>query len=119
MTAAELERCRPWLEAAVKRSPGESLPPATVEILAGRAQLWAGDRYAMVTQLVLMPHERTFHVWLCGGDLDEAMAARPTIESWARQQGAQAITIRGRRGWARVLKPFGYTTTNHELRKAL
>lgn len=119
MSLAELERCLPWLEEAVRRSPGESLQQAVDEILAGRAQLWSGDRYGMVTQLVLMTDERKIHVWLCGGCLREVLAVRPTIESWARQQGATAATLDGRAGWTRVLRPFGYRMAEGELRKAL
>lgn len=119
MIGAELERCLPWLAAAVRKSPGESLQRAIDEILANRATLWAGDRYCMVTQLVATAEERKMHVWLSAGNLDEVLAVRATIEGWARQQGASAVTLNGRSGWKRLLRPYGYTMTNGELRKVL
>lgn len=119
MIGRELERCLPCIAQAVQRSPGESLQRAIDEILAGRAQLWGGERSALVTQLVQTNEERWLHLWLCAGDRAEAVAARPLIESWARQQGAQAMTLKGRDGWARVLRAHGFEMTNGLLRKGL
>lgn len=119
MISAEVVRCRPWLEAAVEHSPGESLGAVVEEILSGRAQLWGGRRSCLVTQLTQTPEGRIVHGWLCGGDRQEVLGALPMVESWARQQGAEIATVNGRKGWARALKPQGYTMLNGLLRKVL
>ncbi len=88
------------------------------EIWANRAQLWPGERSAMVTQLLSLP-EPTMHVWLAGGSLRDLLALRAGVEAWGRNHGAQFVTINGRPGWARVLSPFGFVRDGEELRKVL
>jgi hypothetical protein len=119
--AAELDRCGAWLEAAAARSGGEtSVATARGEVLANRAQLWAGDRACMVTQLHRTAADEVFiFVWLGAGDLGELLAMRPVLESWGRQQGATSARINGRLGWSRILSPFGYAEAGGELRKVL
>lgn len=87
------------------------------ELEANRAQLWRGDRAAMVVMLITPPP--TLHIWLAGGDLDDLLNMRGGLEAWARSQGCEQVTINGRRGWNRVLAPFGYEPDGEELRKAL
>lgn len=119
--AAELARCAPWLEAAAARSDGDTEVEAVRgEVLAGRAQLWAGERACMVTQLHRTADGAVFiFVWLGGGDLRELLAMRPVLESWGRQHGATSARIHGRLGWSKLLRPFGYAEAGGELRKAL
>lgn len=89
------------------------------ELEAGRAQLWPGEVAAIVTQCVQRSDGRFLHVWLAGGLLGGLMALRPGVEAWGRAQGCDFVTINGRLGWARVLKPHGFATVNGELRKRL
>ena len=92
-------------------------PEVLADLAANRAHLWLGDGAAMVLQLLRPPP--VAHIWLAGGDLAGLMAMRGGLEAWARSQGCEAITINGRRGWQRVLGPFGYVPDGVELRKAL
>lgn len=84
---------------------------------ANRAQLWQGDASAMVLQLLRPPP--TLHIWLAGGEMTDLLNMRGGMEAWARTQGCEFVTINGRRGWARVLGPYGYLPDGEELRKAL
>ena len=86
-------------------------------LISNQAQLWLGERSAMVLQLLTPPP--IVHIWLAGGDLDDLLSMRGGMEAWGRSQGCEAVTINGRRGWARVLKPYGYEPDGDELRKAL
>lgn len=92
------------------------------EVLAllesGQATLWPGKRSAMVTQLI-RAEELFGHVWLGGGDLRELLELQPGAEAWGRAQGAVAVRINGRPGWARVLRRRGFEPFGSELRKAL
>lgn len=89
-----------------------------LELLASnQAQLWQGDRSAMVLQLLRPPP--TLHIWLAGGEMGDLLNMRGGMEAWGRTQGCEFVTINGRRGWARVLGPFGYLPDGEELRKAL
>lgn len=58
---------------------------------------------------------------LCGGrhgvrwiGLGEA-----TVSAWARDCGATKLTLRGRKGWGRALRPFGWAATGTEDGKTL
>jgi hypothetical protein len=85
------------------------------DLTRGDAQLWFGERAALVTQHV----DRCLHIWLAGGDLREIIEMRVGVEAYARARGCQEITITGRAGWERVLRPHGYSPRDGELRKAL
>lgn len=88
------------------------------DLLLNRAQLWRGERSAMVTTLNAAP-EPYLMVWLGGGDLRELLAMQPMVASWAKQQGAQVARINGRAGWARALKAIGFEPDGEDLRKPL
>lgn len=114
----EWERCRAWLLAALEPGCGGE-DELVADLRAGRAQLWAGEAAAMVTQCVTDAAGSCLHVWLAGGDLKEILRLRPGIEAWARAQGCRRITIDGRKGWARVLRSRGYSYAGHELERRL
>lgn len=111
-------RCRGWLLPALE--PGCGAEADLVgELVAGSAQLWAGERAAMVTQCVGDEQGPCLHVWLAGGDLTEILRMKDGVEAWARAQGCERITINGRRGWTRVLRGHGYAPAGGELERRL
>lgn len=112
--------CRQWLLPAAARSPdGMEEGDLINELILGRAQIWPGERSAMVTQLVDQDGERLLHVLLGGGDLKELLLMHFGVASWGRAMGAGWATINGREGWARVLRAFGFVPRDGELWKAL
>lgn len=110
--------CRDWLAPALRPEDGDAAA-LLAEIRSGRAQLWAGEGGAVVTQCVEAPSGRSLHIWLAGGSLPGVLALRPGIEAWARGLGCEAITIEGRGGWARVLRPHGYQPHGAILKRSL
>jgi len=114
-------RCAPWLAAALDHA-GRSHDLADVEEMVSQAeaQLWAGDRAAMVTLLEDEPRERRLLIWLAGGDLSELVnVLRPAAERWARGQGCRRVLIVGRPGWERALAPEGYAPLARIIAKEL
>jgi len=89
------------------------------DLISGAAQLWPGERSALVTQVFEAPDGPSLHVWLAGGDLGDILALKPGIEAWGRARGCLSVTIEGRRGWERLLKPDGFERVGRELRKRL
>lgn len=87
-------------------------------LAANHAQLWPGDGAAMVVQLLTGP-PKGCHIWLAGGDLRALLAMRAGLEAWARAQGCENISLTGRRGWLRVLEPYGYRPVGDDLVKEL
>jgi hypothetical protein len=115
----QFERCRAWIEAALAVDAEATADHLLGEVLAGRVQLWPGERCCVVTQCVLTPQGPTIHVWCGGGRLSEMAAMRPGIEAWGRSMGCIWITGESRKAWDRLLKPFGYVRDGDVLRKAL
>lgn len=79
------------------------------------AQLWADGECAMVTEI----WGECLHVWLGGGRLKALLSMRDPLERLAREWGLSEVTINGRLGWDRLLRPFGYVREGDELRKIL
>lgn len=94
---------------------GQEWPEVIDRIQHGRAQLWLGERSALVTEIV----GDAIHVWLGGGDLTELLEMRPLVERAGREWGCKRATIDGRPGWARVFKPYGYARSGGALEKIL
>lgn len=53
---------------------------------------------------------------LCGGTRHREWAdeALRLVEEWARSAGASRLTMRGRKGWGRYTRPFGWVATGIE-----
>ena len=86
---------------------------------AGRVRIWMGEGAVLATELADEPEGPGLHVWLAAGRLAAVLALRPGLEAWARGAGCVRITLDGRKGWARVLAPFGYTRAGHEIERRL
>lgn len=107
MIEEEWARAVPILQGALERggTQGFSLAEVREAVEAGRAQFWPGRRSAGVSEVT-----RDFHIWLFGGQLSEMWAMERAVSEWARAQGCGRITIKGRKGWERVMAPLGYRT---------
>jgi hypothetical protein len=96
-------RCRPILEAAANRFSNGTIEEAERSIEAERAWFWPGPHSAAISEIT---HD--FHIWLAGGSLPELLEMERGGEHWARAHGCRRMTVDGRKGWERVLKPLGY-----------
>lgn len=105
----ELKRCLPWIADALGYSGGTHTPTDVVEsILKGHMQLWPGEQACAVTEIVVYPNKKVLHVFLAAGDMENIVDMQRSAEKWGKAQGCTAMTIAGRKGWARVLKGVGY-----------
>ncbi len=106
--AAELARCRAFLEPALARNGGTHVWADIVAgVEAGTLQLWPAPAGALVTEILRFPRKRICNVFLGGGKLAQLLAMVPAVEAWAGLQGCEGLTVQGRPGWARVLAPAG------------
>ena len=117
----------PLLEPALQRSPDRPADCADLEgwllarLRAHDAQLWAvyGDGTALAAVVTEVQdcarqdgaHERRCLLWLIGGGRarDWADALLALVEAWARSLGCAALWGSGRRGWARLVEPRGFS----------
>lgn len=104
---SEWERCAPWIEAALPYAGNtHTIEDVRHHVETGRALLLAGQRSAMVLEVIYYPQCNALRVWLAGGDLNELkLAAAPggQLEQLALHRACDRIRIEGRRGWVRAL----------------
>ena len=119
--AEEWERCAPWIQAALDRSPGFfTIEDVLERCERGAAVFWPGRRSAVVTEFQIYPRAKALNFWLIGGDLGELLdEMAPVIEAWAKAQGCTDVTGAGRRGWERPLAARGFETAGIVMRKRL
>ncbi len=103
----QFDRCAPWLQTALDRDIGtHEIDDVWRFIEAGKAQLWPGEKSAVVTALEYHPRKVVLRYWLCGGDLEDCLKLEPGIEEWAKSAGAKTVVIGGRAGWLKALKGY-------------
>lgn len=71
----------------------------------GRAQIWAGNASAAVTEIT---EDGVLRIWLAGGDIRDLLSGLPVAEALARRLGLRGVETEGRDGWRRVLARFGF-----------
>ncbi len=100
---------RALLEAALTAEGfGRDSQDVIERIKSGGCQLWQGADCLMVTEWVDRPDGLSLNVWLGAGDLQELIEMAPGVMAWAKSCGAVEVTIDGRPGWVRALKPLGF-----------
>lgn len=79
-----------------------------------RMQLWTMNDenefiLALLTELLIFPKMKVLHiVFIAGNELKTGLEFFDCIEMWARKQGAMRSYGIGRKGFLRVLRPYGY-----------
>lgn len=117
---SELDRCRPWIEAALEYSGGTHLFEDIVAgVQSGHMQLWPAPDGCLVTEIIVFPRKKVLNVFLGGGDLDRLVDMHDALAAWGRAQDCDAATINGRTGWQRVYKSRGWTPMHICLSKEL
>lgn len=105
----ELERCRPWIEAALERTGGTHLFEDIVEaVFEGRMQFWPAHDACAVTEVIVFPRKKVLHVFLAGGKMETIVDMNESAAIWAKSLGCEGMSIAGRKGWVKVLKSKGW-----------
>ena len=116
----ELERCKDWIEAALEYSGGTHEWSDIVEgIHSLRYQFWPAEKGCAVTEIIMFPKKKIFHVFLAGGEMDQIVDMNDSAAQFAKAQGCDGMSIAGRKGWSRVLKNEGWTESFTTLAKEL
>jgi len=116
----ELERCKDWIEAALEYSGGTHEWSDIVDgIHSLRYQFWPAERGCAVTEIIMFPKKKIFHVFLAGGEMDQIVDMNDSAAQFAKAQGCDGMSIAGRKGWSRVLKNEGWTESFTTLAKEL
>lgn len=111
----EVERCRPWIEAALQHSGGShSFEDIQAGIASGVMQLWPAPKGCAVTEIVQFPQKRVLHIFLAGGEMAQLFDMIESAAAWGKVQGCAAITVAGREGWKRALKGWAFHSVTME-----
>lgn len=106
---SELERCRPWVEDALRRSGSLHTWEDFISLWAiGHAQLWPAEKGCIVTQIELYHNSKALRVWLAGGELPQILDMTRDVAEWAKAQGCSFAEFSGRLGWEKPLKRLGW-----------
>lgn len=105
----ELERCRPWIEAALEYSGGtHNFDDVEAGLALGKMQLWPAPKGCIVTEIVVYPRKKVLNIFLAGGELDQILDMDNDVKNWAKQHGCTAATMSGRMGWKKPLAPLDW-----------
>tara|TARA_Y100001963_G_scaffold139488_1_gene205373 strand:- start:121 stop:531 length:411 start_codon:yes stop_codon:yes gene_type:complete len=65
---------------------------------------------AIVTQVLGYPRGKSLEIMACAGkDMDDYLYdSMSMFEDFARTNGCDSIRLEGRRGWSKILKPYGF-----------
>ena len=106
----ELERCRPWIQAALDRSGGTHFFEDIVQaVMEGKMQFWPAPDACAITEIIVFPRKKVLHVFLAGGKLETIVDMNESAVAWAKSLGCDGMSIAGRKGWIKVLKKKGWT----------
>jgi len=101
-----LEQYRPLIEQALAHTDGAcTWDMLAEEVNAGRAFLMISPSGKSVA--VLQP-VCTMHIFTASGDMSELMDMEAEATRRATEGGFDTMTLRGRAGWERALKPRGW-----------
>ena len=77
-------------------------------ILSGRMQIWPAPRGVAITEIIQYPRKKVIHCFLAGGEMDQILDMIDSAVAWGKTQGCESLTLSGRLGWDRVLRPYGF-----------
>ena len=103
------ERSKPVLADALAYTGVHSVDDVLDEVQEGSALFYPVQDGAAVFNMGEYPQKRVLLIWLYGGELASNIeGVLEAADFHARELDCTEITIGGRRGWERVLKPYGF-----------
>ena len=107
----ELFRCKTWIERALAKGGNtHSFKDIVDGVLSGHMQLWFNEKACAITEIVVYPNKKVFHVFLAGGKMEKVLELHDNSLEWAKAQGCEGMTLSGRKGWQRALESRGWST---------
>ncbi len=113
-------RYKPQIEAALSfAGHSHSFDQIVSSVLTGKLHF-----YPLENSFVIMEHRQfgnwsSYHCFLAGGVFEEINALTDIAADNARKLGATKMTLLGRRGFERRLKPHGWNATHVLLERPL
>lgn len=80
-----------------------------VRVLSGKLDAYVYPNSIILMELCQYPQHSVYHGFVAAGNLDEILAAEPSLLREARLRKCSYLSIAGRRGWEPVLRNIGWT----------
>lgn len=106
---SELDRCRPWIEAALDRGGNTHIfEDISDGVKKGLMQFWPAPDACAVTEIICYPRKKVLHIFLAGGNMDTIVDMDESAVHYAKISGCHGVSVAGRKGWQKVLDSRGY-----------
>ena len=110
---AAWERSKSFLVDALEHSGNEyTVDDVLQEIEDDHAIFYPVENGATVFRIVPYPQKRMLRIWLFGGEVGTGRANLTAVmeaaDFHAKEHTCDGIELVGRRGWEKVLEPYGY-----------
>ena len=104
------EKSKPLLVEALRRSGDlHTIDDVFENIKTKKAILYPLKDGAAIFSVREYPRKRLLQIWLVGGDMEASIeGVLAGADFYAEQHGCDGIEVIGRKGWKRVLAPYGY-----------
>ena len=104
------ERSKPFLANALEQSGNEyTVDDVLREIEDDHAICYPTKKGAAGFRIARYPRKRMLRIWLAGGDMASSIESiLEAADFHAKEHECDGIEVLGRRGWEKVLKPYGY-----------
>ena len=73
-----------------------------VAIYNGRYDLWLGDNFCAVTQVIQHAKQKVLTILYIGGELGSILAVFDWAKQWCKDNKVDVLRTYGRQGWERV-----------------
>lgn len=78
------------------------------QVLQGRLHFYPLPNSFIIMEVINSPNFSVYHAFLAGGNLEEITDFQETLVKNAKQLECKALSMSGRRGWEKALKPLGW-----------
>jgi len=108
----EFARMRGLIRRALAYSGGSHTTEDVLNnLINGQLKLWTNVDSFGITEIEYYPRTKICHIFLAGGNLKSIGDIESRISHYAELNGCDAVTLTGRKGWARTfLTHRGYKT---------
>ena len=80
-----------------------SLEDVAMALNKDEMQFWPGIKTAIVTEITTHPKQKSIHIFLAAGNIDEVIRILPFVEKHGKMEGCTHMTMTGRKGWEKVM----------------
>jgi len=121
MTPPGWDKYLRWREQFVSLLDPDLYPAAWLDsqVWSGQFQLFSDEKSAILASVKRYPTGLLeLHGQAAVGELNSLLESTiPSCENWGRSIGCSRVVIESRRGWAKVMKKFGYEEHQVHIRK--